>query len=227
MLDIKCPNCECQLQLPEDAVWRDCQCPSCGTVFVPADRRARQSRQATPVTESTDTIDDVDIRFDFDEAEQQASVLAERRRYQRQLEAENADNLASEFRWITRKAAAKIGFGIGCVSGVVSAFLVPRPNICDVSWAIFGVGLLGALHGVLIVSLVQLLEPHEKPVVQWSLVGLLAIWVAVFLLVTPSEPLSRVDVNSLAFAGVSGLPVILFGWVVVAGLIMVGRLFRR
>src|SRR5262249_58403378 len=34
MLDIRCPSCKRQLQIPEDAVARECQCPVCAMVFL-------------------------------------------------------------------------------------------------------------------------------------------------------------------------------------------------
>lgn len=224
MLDIKCPNCERQLQLPEDAVGRECRCPGCRAVFEPADRLSREHRQA-----ASKYGDDIDIQLDIGGSDDAASVLAERRRFQKEINAQNADSLADDLRWGKSKAVAKIGFSVGFVMGLSALILNGTFFVCGDLWMCFGVALLGGMHGLLIMSLANAMEPRHVSRTRKLLVGILGFWI---IGIIQMEWWMRIErgstaIETLAFAAASGFVVVLVTWLPLFGLMRIMIAIRK
>jgi hypothetical protein len=105
MFDIKCPNCERQLQLPEYASVQECRCPTCRTVFCPA----QLSPVPEPNTESSSAADGFDILSNHE-----TSDIAQK--------AVDPDDFSD--RWKRSLFAAKVGFLPGSLAyATISLFL--------------------------------------------------------------------------------------------------------
>ena len=228
MLDIKCPNCERQLQLPEDAVERECRCPGCGTVFEPADRLSYRPWSASS---STQGGDDNKIQTGIESADD-ANVLAERGRRLRPLETKNADRLATYLRWSNCTSAAKIGFAVGLLMALVALVLDGdfdrRSNVGRQFLLTFGIAMLGGMHGLIIVLLAHVMGPKLQSGIRTGLVSILALWILIGMYVQRGmHPKGPTILETLVLTGGSVLVFFVLALLLFSGLTMLGRLFIK
>lgn len=131
MIEFRCPNCARTLQMPEEAAGKVSQCPGCRTMFGAAGIAAGEPGPRPNPLISSETAVDQDLLDEVDLRERDAAILAERRRFLRQIEAENLDDDSSIPRWNASKRGAKIGALLGLAASLATLTLPSRMDGCD------------------------------------------------------------------------------------------------
>src|SRR4051794_31075061 len=167
MLDIHCPNCERRLQLPDGASVASCECPACHEVFTPGSPGRARFQQRTPRIDANSDIDPSEMRIDISTQEADVDVLAERRRYQRELEDTYADELVPDRRWNKCKQSAKAGFVCGIVGAVVLLFIGYPTDFLEIAVAVF----LATILGFMVACLSDQAGPDDCVWIQKALLG--------------------------------------------------------
>lgn len=227
MFDIKCPNCERKLQLPAEGVVGECQCPHCRVVFVPAGSPELRSRMKATTEDLSDPAFDAREPNDIDPGDRELEILAERRRFLREIEEDHAEIFADENRWRQRKQAAVIGFFIGLGTGGATLFFHSSRN--GFSGFIGGI-LLDAAAGAIIGFLFTRFQQSDKlrgpawaPFVSLALFAICVAGLAVF----QWKVESRVDPYSLLGAAGIGAVVMFFSWILLLLLALLLRIPHR
>ena len=186
MIEVMCPKCDLYLQLPEDAVWKQCQCPTCQTAFWPDDAFSKPRRRIAKLTEHV-----TDVVPACSSHEEKADLQGERDRFLRELaDANSGDDVGESYCWSQVLFGGKIGGGLGCLACVLT-FAIDRSDICTPLWGIVGAGILGGCQGFLIGNIVYHSRVRHRTWVERTLLGLLVLWVLafVFLMWPVSSPL--------------------------------------
>jgi hypothetical protein len=228
MLDIKCPNCDRQLRLPEDAIARECQCPVCEAVFAPSRRHSAKPQAKAPANQPVEVGEVPNLRLEVDDPE--AESRAERRHHRDEAQDDHADEIANENRWNQSIRGAKIGFAIGCLTGIISLFALASQDVTigGVLSAMLGGGVLAATHGFTIGFLATV--PRHCRWMLPLLIAVLGFWIFGSLFVKWYYS-SRTDFVGLVGAGIIavqiGLLIVPLSWLVIAGFVTIASKFRN
>lgn len=216
MLDVKCPSCERDLQLPEDALGRECQCPSCHRVF----------RPNGPRNDFLDPMDVPDIRMHPDDARDDLEILAERQRFLRQIEQDDSEGIDESTRWNASKRAAKYGLAAGFGVGVLTLF-IPSKQPIDAPFAGLGfVAIIGALIAFVFVHVGHGLGDKQPPWIRKAVIvcfagsliwGMRMFWKAE----------SRLQPNDVAAVAMASAGIAFLFWIALLALSGVWRLINN
>ena len=220
MFDIKCPNCERQLQLPEEASAHEYKCPICHVVFT---RPWPENFTTYPGSSSDEGITDGAVtRLKFVDEDAEVDVLAKRARSVDEDLGKLDQERAREFRWTQSRATGYYGFFCGMIVGVIWLCITPNGN--KISPA--GIGALGGALGFVITFLAHTPTSRDPFWIQGVFVVILGVCVfgvMFFQLQTTAE----VDFSALVYGGILGLVVVPLAWVMIAGLFAIAHWFYR
>jgi hypothetical protein len=184
MLEIKCPACARQLQLPDEAFKQKCQCPTCGGVFLPAeiiqssgcvvDRvRIGHATEATPSVTPGQTNDADEPEYLADQtplAPEEEVILG-------------IVDEAGEFRWSGSIRGAILSIVVGGLIWALSLDPDPKEGLCIFLFMAIAAAVLGGAHGSLITWAALATSPSRRAWVARWLGGFLlaAVITSVFI----------------------------------------------
>lgn len=217
MFDVKCPNCERTLQLPEDALGRECQCPSCHRVFRPT--TAGYEGDGSPAA-----IEVPDIRIGPDDPADDLEILAERKRYLREIEGDNPEAIEEQERWTATKRAAIYGFAVGIVAGIIAANLPGTKS--DVCFGVFLTGVAGVIIAAGYVVLTRSHATSDRPWIR-SLAKALFACSFVTAIVMHGKAEGQIEPQLVAGIALVCAAVSFFFWILLMGVAAIIRFLRK